>query len=237
MKTLSLSGAFVATVLAAAHGCLAQQSIPIVNAGFDQIVGDALAAGEATDGMGSNRPVRLGISSVIPGRSASTPGWTSGSGVLGVSNPASTWFTNVPGGGLIAIIHTGSFSQLLTTNLEPSTRYDLSFLRGQSIIYPRAATSRVELLAGSTVLTSWNEMSQAQLAADSWASESLTYISPATIATNQQLQIRVTGGGGIGQFAVDNFALTATLIPAPAASILLALSGGLCMRRRRDRVC
>jgi hypothetical protein len=95
-------------------------------------------------------------------------------------------------------------SQVLTTTLQGNSTYTLSVDVGHRLD-GNATNYTIELVAGGNVLNSVTGNS-GSITAGSFATQSVSYTSAATVTAGQQLEIRLISAGSQGDF--DNVTLT-----------------------------
>jgi hypothetical protein len=137
------------------------------------------------------------------------PGWTM-TGDGGSFQPSSTYLTLPVGDAqTVAFSDGGMISQVLTSTLQANSIYTLSADVGHRLDGDTTGYT-IELVAGGNVLNSVAGDS-ASIPAGSFATQSVSYTSPATVTAGQLLEIRLISAGAQSDF--DNITLTVNPIP------------------------
>ena len=162
------------------------------------------------------------------------PDWTL-TGTGGSFQPNSTIF-HLPlpdGSNIVAYSNGGSISQILTTSLASNTTYVLSVDVGFRLNGAVDATTySLALYAGDTFLNSFSD-SNSVIPIGTFADETVTFTSDASVTPGQKLRIVLTSAGAQADF--DDVSLTAFALPEPSSLSLLAAGCGLMLfvfRRR-----
>jgi hypothetical protein len=183
--------------------------IPIVNAGFEQVVPACAPAGTC------------GVQTAT--------GWT-GSGIFWTfkfsTGPGGVFPGGIPEGANVAGLGTtaaaGTLVQTLDATLQPGTTYTLVFSVGSRADYPFAGY-RVELLAGSTTVASDSALAPPS---GTFVAGRIVYSSNAGPALlGQKLGIRLTGNQG-GDSCFDKISLDATPTVISSSVSQIASGGG-----------
>jgi hypothetical protein len=166
----------------------------------------------------------------------SIPGWTVFGGIAGSWQPTAVSFPPpLPDGITVAYSNSGTISQTLTTALLPDTTYALSVDVGRRLDVNTNPTGyltnyTIALYAGSTLLNSFSA-SNGLIPIGTFADETVTFTSGATVAPGELLSIQLTSTGAQTDF--DNVRLTES--PEPSSLSLLAGGLGLLLYARRRR--
>jgi hypothetical protein len=161
------------------------------------------------------------------------PDWAL-SGTGGSFHPNSTIFNPLPdSSNIVAYSNGGTISQVLTTSLATNTTYVLSVdvgfrLNGAVDI----TTYSIALYAGDTLLKSFGASNNV-IPIGTFADESVTFTSGASVTPGQRLKIVLSSTGQQADF--DDVSLTASAIPEPSSLSLLASGLGLLLFAFRRR--
>ena len=145
----------------------------------------------------------------------------------------STAFLNLPlpDGNIVAYNNGGTISQTLGTFLAPNTTYTLSVAVGHRLDGTVTDYS-IGLFAGGNLLKSFGA-SNGAIPIGTFADETVTFTSGASVVSGESLSIVLTSGGLQADF--DNVRLTESAVPEPASLSLLAAGCGLALFLLRRR--
>ncbi|MCB9852358.1 MAG: PEP-CTERM sorting domain-containing protein [Phycisphaerales bacterium] len=240
-------------------------ALPIANPRFEEL-SRALAVGEQTNGAGGvGVPVatRFPFNFTEPDwtNPVEVPGWRTrllppGSTAIvraGVLNPpliGGEAFISGQDGGNVFAIQNAQVGQTLEAQLQPNTRYRLSFLGGIGR-FDSDYFLAVSLIAvdGLNTLPLENEPGVTRLAItqglippmDTFGTllpYSLEYTTPPVLPSglaNKYVGIHIWGSDGIPRIVYDDFHLDATVVPEPTMLGLLMVVGAGALHRRRRR--
>jgi PEP-CTERM motif len=153
------------------------------------------------------------------------PDWMM-TGAGGSFQPNSAIFNlPLPDGSIIAYSNGGTISQTLSTSLAANTTYVLSVDVGFRLNGAVDATTySLALYAGGMLLNSFSSSNDI-IPIGTFADETVTFTSGASVTPGQKLSIVLTSGGQQADF--DNVRLTESAVPEPASLSLLAIGCGL----------
>lgn len=236
--------------------------IPIVNPSFESI-SRPLEVGEQSNGAGGSGtpvatrfPFGAGVSWANP---VAVPGWRTYTHPVGSTNTVYAGVLNPPNlpgqfaiaghdGNYLAAVQVAQIGQTLTTLLQPSTHYKLSFLGGIAlhgsdyhlgaslIVVPDQATLPIENQPGVVRLVISTGAIPPPNTFGTMLPYSIEYTSPAVLPSNlagKFLGIQMYGSDGIPRVLYDNFVLEATPVPVPATALMIGMTGAACFGRRR----